>query len=301
MGEERRGIPGGEIDLGGEAAGKDAGKVFGEAAAGDVGEAADDFGLDELADGGEVAAVGAHEGGADFVAELVDVLFGAIAGGVEEQLESERLAGGVEAVGGTTEEIIAFANGVASDHAGATDDAGEEAGEFVIGVAVEPGSFGGFATEEGAAVGFAGVDETVDDLLDDVRVDEAGSEVIEEEERCGALDGYVVDAVIDEVGADAGVEAELDGELEFAANAVGRGDEDGVGIALGIEGKEACEATDFAEDLFVEGAAGEAFDAVVGEDVAVGGDNGVIVIARSTGFLMGRRRYAVARNLRSVV
>ena len=103
--------------MGGEAAGEDAGKVFGEAAAGDVGEAGDDFRLDELADGREVAAVGAHEGCADLVAELVDVLLGAVVGGLEEELEGERVAGGVEAVGGQAEEAVAFADGFAGEQA----------------------------------------------------------------------------------------------------------------------------------------------------------------------------------------
>src|SRR6202034_1006073 len=94
VGEEGRWIPGREIDLSGEAAGEDAGKVLGEASSSDVGEAADDLSLNEFADGRKVAAVGAHEGGADLVAELVDVLVGAIAGGLEEQLEGEGVAGG---------------------------------------------------------------------------------------------------------------------------------------------------------------------------------------------------------------
>jgi len=284
--EEGRWIPGREIDLGGEAAGEDAGKVFGEAASGDMGEAADDFSLNELADGREVAAVGAHEGGADLIAELVDVLVGAIAGGLEEQLEGEGVAGGVEAVGGQAEEAVAFADGIAREQAGTADDAGEEAGELIVGVAVEPGSLGGFATEEGAGVGLAGVDEATDNLLNDVGIDVAGGEVVEKEEGRGALDGYIVDAVIDEVGADAGVEAELDGKLELAANAVGGGDEDGVGKALGVEGEEAGEATDLAEYLLVEGAAGEALDAVVGEDVAIGGDDGAVIAAGCAGFLV---------------
>ncbi len=250
--------------MGGEAAGEDAGKVFGEAAAGDVGEACDDFRLDELADGREVAAVGAHERGADLVAELVDVLLGAVVGGLEEELEGERVAGGVEAVGGQAEEAVAFADGFAGEQAGAGDDAGHEAGELVLCFSVEPGGFGGFAAEEGAGVGLAGVDEAADDLLDDVGVEVAGGEVVEEEEGCGALHGYVVDAVIDEVGADAGVEAELNGELELAADAVGGGDQDGVGEAFGVELEETGEATDFAEHMLVEGAAGEALDAVVG-------------------------------------
>jgi hypothetical protein len=37
--------------------------------------------------------------------------------------------------------------------------------------------------------------------------------------------------------------------------------------------------------VLVEGAAGEALDAVVGEDVAIGGDDGVVFVAEGAGFL----------------
>jgi hypothetical protein len=83
------------------------------------------------------------------------------------------------------------------------------------------------------------------------------------------------------------VEAELDGELELAADAVGGGDKDGVGEALGVQSEEAGEATDFAEDVFVEGAASEALDAFVGKHVAIGGDDGVVVTASGADFLVG--------------
>ena len=52
--------------------------------------------------------------------------------------------------------------------------------------------------------------------------------------------------------------------MEFAAYAVGAGDEDWIGKAFGIKLEETGEATDFGENIFVEGAAGEAFDLVVG-------------------------------------
>jgi hypothetical protein len=218
--------------------------------------------------------VGAHEGCSDFVAELVDVLVGAIVRGAEEELLRDGVAVGVEAVGGKGEEAIAFADGFSGEKAGTADDACEEAGEFVLGWAVEGWGFGGFSAEEGAAVGFAGVDEATDDLGDDVGVEAAGGEEVEEEERCCALDGDVVDAVVDKVGADGGVQAELAGKLELGTDAFGGRDEDGVREALGVEREEAGGAADFGEDVFVEGAASEAFDAVVGEEVAVAGGGG---------------------------
>ena len=163
----------------------------------------------------------------------------------------------------------------------AADDAGEEAGEIVGGgalegaigglaghavggavrCAIESGYLCGLSAEQGTAGGLAGVDETGDDLLDDVGIEVAGGEVVHEVERGGTLDGDVVDAVVDEIGTDGGVEAELGGELELGTDAVGSGDEDGVGEALGVEGEGAVEATDLGEDLAVEGATCEALDA----------------------------------------
>jgi glutamate-1-semialdehyde 2,1-aminomutase len=301
MGEEERRVPRGEVDLCGETSGKDARDVLGETAACDVREAAGNLRLDKLADRRKIAAVRAHERGADLIAEFVDVLLGAVLRRVQQQLECERITGGVEAVGGKAEEVVAFTDGIAGEQARAADDACKEACELVVGLAVEPGRFSRFAAQQSASVGFAGVDEAADDLLDDVGIEEAGGEVVEEEERRCTLHGDVVDAVVDEVGADAGVEAELDGEFELAAYAVGGGDEDGVGVALGVECEEPGEAADLAEHLLVEGSACKTLDAVLRKHVPVRGDDGVIVVAYRTRFFVCRGDRAFTRSLCSVI
>src|SRR5262249_7489233 len=76
-------------------------------------------------------------------------------------------------------------------------------------------------------------------------VEPAAREVVEEEQRLGALHDEVVDAHGDEVDADGVVPAGGDGELELGADAVGGGDQDRVTVArsLGVEeGAEAAEA-----------------------------------------------------------
>ena len=60
-----------------------------------------------------------------------------------------------------------------------------------------------------------------DDLLGDVRRQPAGRQVVEEEQRLGALDEDVVDAVVDEIGADRVVPAGHERDLELGADAVG--------------------------------------------------------------------------------
>ena len=219
--EERGDFPGAEVDVGVEAFGEDAGEILGDAAAGDVGHALDESsgggsvgriewggaGGGELADNGKIGAVGAHEGGAGLVLEVVDVLLGTVFGDFEEELAGERIAVGVEAVRGQAEEAVAGLDAFAGDDARARNGADDSASEVVFAVGVEAGHLGGFAADEGAAVRPAGFGDAADDGFDDLVFDAAGGEVIEKKEGGGALDGDVVDAVIDEVGADGVVDA----------------------------------------------------------------------------------------------
>ena len=261
--EERWDCPGGEVNDCAHALGDDAGKIFGDASAGDVGHTVDQFRAGELLDDGEVAAVYAHESRAGLVFELIDVLLGPVFAYFEEELAGERVAVGVEAVGGQTNEDVADLDGFAGNDFVAGDGSDDGSGEIVLVVGIEAGHLGGFAADEGAAVGAAGFAETLDDGLDGGVVELAGGEVVEEEERGRALYGDVVDAVVDEVLADGVVDAQFEGDLQFCAYAVHRGDEYGIWVLLEVEGEEAAEAADLGEDVLVEGLAGEHFDALL--------------------------------------
>ena len=128
----------------------------------------------------------------------------------------------MEAVRGDAEEHVADGSMVApvmmSGRLTAADDG---AGEIVLSVPVKTGHLGGFAADEGAAVGAAGLAEmpwtTVSTTLFSSA---AGGQVVEEEERGRALDGDVIDAVVDEVRAHGVVDAEFEGHLEFGAHTV---------------------------------------------------------------------------------
>src|SRR5258708_24391788 len=205
--EEGWGLPGGEVDECAHSLGENAGEVLRDAAAGDVGHAVDDLCAGELLDDGEVAAMGAHEGCAGLVLELVDVLLGAVLCDFEEELAGERVAVGVEAVGGEADEDVADLYGVSGDDPVAVDCSDDGAGEVGFAVGVEAGHLGGLAADEGAAGGAAGLAEGLDDGLGGGVVELAGGGVVEEEEGGGALDGDVVDAVIDEILANGVVDA----------------------------------------------------------------------------------------------
>ena len=60
------------------------------------------------------------------------------------------------------------------------------------------------------------------------RVELAGGEIVEEEQRLGALHDDVVDAHRDEVDADRVENAALDRDLDLGADAVVGGDQDGI-------------------------------------------------------------------------
>jgi hypothetical protein len=74
--EDGRNGPSVEIDDGLDAAGKYAGEITGDAAAGDVGEGRDPAFVEKIFDGGRVAEMRLEEFGADFVADFGDVGIG---------------------------------------------------------------------------------------------------------------------------------------------------------------------------------------------------------------------------------
>src|SRR3546814_17384780 len=66
-----------------------------------------------------------------------------------------------------------------------------------------------------------------------VDIELAGGEVVEEEQRLGALHQHVVDAHADQVAADRVVAPQLLGELELGDDAVGAGDQQRFAVLAG--------------------------------------------------------------------
>ena len=122
---------------------------------------------------------------------------------------------------GTPTSTSPTAIAAAVDQALAVDDADDEAGEVVLAVGVEARHLGGLAAEQRAAVLAAGRGHAADDRLGDVRRQPAGREVVEEEQRLGALHQDVVDAVVDEIDADRVVPVGQERDLQLGADAVG--------------------------------------------------------------------------------
>ena len=77
-----------------------------------------------------------------------------------------------------------------------------------------------------------------------VRVERAAGEIIEEEERLRALHHHVVHAHRHEIDADRVVKARFDGDFQFRADAVVRGDEDGIAKARRLQVEETAETAE---------------------------------------------------------
>ena len=111
---------------------------------------------------------------------------------------------------------------------------------------IHAGHFGGLAADQRAAGLPAALGDAADDRRALVGVELAGGEIVEEEQRLGALHDEVVDAHGDEVDADRVVLAGLDGDLQLGADAVIGGDQHRIGEAGGLEVEQAAEAADLA-------------------------------------------------------
>ena len=186
---------------------------------------------------------------ADGVAEFGDAALGLEFHLLEENLAGERIAVGVQAAGGEADDGVAGADGFAVEHFGFFDDADDGAADVVLPRFIKAGHLGGFAADEGAIIFGATAREAGDEFGEDVGLQFAGADVIEEEKRFRAEDGDVVHAMVDEVLADGVVAVHGEGELELGADAVGAGDEDGLAVFFDVEGEEAAEAADLAEDF----------------------------------------------------
>ena len=139
------------------------------------------------------------------------------------------------------------------------------------------GVLGHLAADEGAAGLPAPEGDALDELLDVVGVELAHRDVVEEEQRLGALAHDVVDAHGDEVDAD---RVEAAGGLRderLGADAVGGATQHGVGVAVLGEREQPAEAADVADDLGPERRPHLRLDALDGVLAGGDADPGVLV------------------------
>ena len=110
-----------------------------------------------------------------------------------------------------------------------------------------------------------------------VDVELADGEVIEEEQRLGALHDEVVDAHGDQIDADGGVAPGVDGDAQLGADAVVGGDQDRIAVARRLQVEQAAEAAEAAVRAQAAGRLDERLDGLDERVAGVDVDPGVAV------------------------
>ena len=166
----------------------------------------------------------------------------------------------MQARGGKPEQHVAFDDVVGRQQLTALGGADRESGKVIVAVAVHAGHLRGLAADQRAA----GQPATGGDAGDDGRallgVELSRREIVEEEQRLGALHDEVVDAHGDEVDADRVVLARFDGHLELGADAVIGGDQHRIGETGGLEVEQPAEAADLGVRAWPPGRAHQRLD-----------------------------------------
>ena len=134
---------------------------------------------------------------------------------------------GMHAGTGQAEDRIARLD-VARQQRAALRRAHREAGQVVVAAAIHARHFRRFAADQRAARLAAALGDAADDRRRLRYVQPAGGEIVQEEQRLGALHDQVVDAHRHQVDADGGVQAGLDRDAQFGADAVRAGNQDRV-------------------------------------------------------------------------
>ena len=117
-----------------------------------------------------------------------------------------------------------------------------EAREIVIAGRVHAGHFCRLAADQRRTRLPAAFRDAGDHPRGDLRIELAAGEIIEEEQRLGALHHHVVHAHRHEVDANRIVQARLGGDLDLGAHAVVGGDQDGIGKSRRFQIEKPAEA-----------------------------------------------------------
>ncbi len=167
---------------------------------------------------------------------------------VEQRGPGERVA--VAAQTGTREADDAVAGAhVARQHLAALDDADREADEIELARLHHAGVLRHLAAEQRAARAPAALGHARDHLLDLFGDELADRDVVEEEQRLGALRRDVVDRHRDAVDPDRVAPVGEPRDQRLRADAVGRRHEQRIAEALPVDGEQAAEPADVADDL----------------------------------------------------
>ncbi|CDN45272.1 hypothetical protein BN871_GZ_00050 [Paenibacillus sp. P22] len=227
--------------------------VLDEAAAGNMGHALHLDALDQLQRGLDVDLRRLDQDVAQLLAaELLELVLQAVARLLQQQPAHERVSVAVDAARGQADDSVSRRDRRAVDDLLAVDDADGEAADIVFLRGVHARHLGRLAPDQGAACLHAAFGDAGDDRLDLGRLHLARRQVIEEEQRLGALHDDVVDAHGDGVDADRVMLVHGKSEHQLRADAVGAGDEHRLLVLVLVEAEHASEAAQAAQHLGAE-------------------------------------------------
>ncbi len=129
-----------------------------------------------------------------------------------------------------------------------------KAREVIIAVLVEAGHLCGLAADQRTAGLPAAFGDAGNDRRGSFRIELAAGEIIQKEQRLGALDDEIIDRHRHQIDADAVVQASLDRDLDLGANAIGRRDQHGILEAGRLEVEQAAESADLGVGTGARGA-----------------------------------------------
>src|SRR5262245_20092123 len=245
------------VDVGGQ----DARDVFDQSASGDVRQALDHaFMFDQPFQRGLIAFMRLQQLFGDGAAEFGHVLVEVISGGVEDQLARKAVTVGVQPLRRQPDHDVALRDARAVNDPVTVDHADDEPRKVIFADGVKSGHLGGLAPEQRAIVFAASGGQPVDNLGDDVGVEFPRGDVIEEEERPGALNQDVVDAVRHEVVADRVVDARGERYFQLRAHSVATRDQDRLARVWENAVEHPAEAAYFGKDVLVERRARQLLD-----------------------------------------
>jgi hypothetical protein len=140
--------------------------------------------------------------------------------------------------------------------------ADRKAGQIVVAVLVEAGHLRGLAADQRAAGFPAGLGDAGDNRGGRFRIELAAGEIVQKEQRLGALHHQVVDRHRDQVDADAAMQARLDRDLDLGADAVGGRNQNRVLEARSLEIEQPAKTADFSVGAGPRGGANQRLDQV---------------------------------------
>ncbi|KAG1249420.1 hypothetical protein G6F68_013345 [Rhizopus microsporus] len=165
----------------------------------------------------------------------------------------------MRAAGGQAQHDVARLDGLAVDDRGLFHRTHRKTGQVVFAVRVHARHFSGFAADQRAAGLGAAVGDAAHDRRGGVDVQLAGGEIVQEEQRLGALHQHVVHAHGDQVDADRIVAVQLVGQLQLGAHAGGTRHQHRLAVLVG-QVEQGAEATQAAHHFRAEAALDQGLD-----------------------------------------